>query len=332
MPVLSIPFVFTNGTTADGNQVDADFNTVQNVVNGLDFANVGVNGFFANQIIPTTLAQATFGGSVAYNFPSGLSVTGTLSTSGGLTISSGGLNVTGTVAVTGNETVSGSLSVGPNGVSSLTPGNVIFGQSATAGQIQLGGSSTSAAIDFNITAATTVTINRATAITGNGTVSGALNVGPVGSVAVAGDAAFARSTSTGLILLGGSVSSVQLDWNISNAAYLNINKQVAVAGPITSQRGGSASYGAVAPMFNNAGGGPANTLHMVEAQVTGTGAAVTVNLTGASVFANSASYVVFAQDVSAGGTAVAVTAMTATSFTLAAVTSGHLVNYFAIGT
>jgi len=72
MPILSLPYTFVNGTIADANQVDADFNAVVAVVNGLDQANIGVNGIYASQIIPTSTPQATFGGTFGYVFNPGL--------------------------------------------------------------------------------------------------------------------------------------------------------------------------------------------------------------------------------------------------------------------
>jgi len=68
MPLLSYPYTFTNGTIADANQVDANFNAALAVVNGLDNANVAAGGFYASQIKPTTSVQATFGGALGYIF------------------------------------------------------------------------------------------------------------------------------------------------------------------------------------------------------------------------------------------------------------------------
>jgi hypothetical protein len=60
--------VFVNGTTADGTQVNANFNSLIAAGNNINSTNIGSLGVYANQIIPTTAAQATFGGSVAYTF------------------------------------------------------------------------------------------------------------------------------------------------------------------------------------------------------------------------------------------------------------------------
>lgn len=62
----SIPYVFTNGTVADASQVNADFNAVAGCVGAI----------YASSIVPTTSAQATFGGSIQYTFPAGVAVAG----------------------------------------------------------------------------------------------------------------------------------------------------------------------------------------------------------------------------------------------------------------
>jgi hypothetical protein len=72
MPTLTLPFpAFVNGTLADGAQVTQDFTATTNVVNGIDFANIGAAGIYANQIIPGSTFQAIFGGSFGYTFKPG---------------------------------------------------------------------------------------------------------------------------------------------------------------------------------------------------------------------------------------------------------------------
>ncbi|MDB5094564.1 MAG: hypothetical protein JWO85_2665 [Candidatus Eremiobacteraeota bacterium] len=81
MPVVALPYSFSPGTPALSAQVDANLNTLVNAINGgIDFANVGAAGFYASQIIPTTMAQAIFGGAQAYSFPAGIAVGGPLTT------------------------------------------------------------------------------------------------------------------------------------------------------------------------------------------------------------------------------------------------------------
>lgn len=85
MSLVTKPYVFVAGATIASVQVNADFDTLYSVVNGnLDNTNIGSAGLFASQIIPTSGAQAAFGGSAAYQFPAGLGVTGQAVISGEL--------------------------------------------------------------------------------------------------------------------------------------------------------------------------------------------------------------------------------------------------------
>lgn len=68
MPTLTYPYTFVNGTVADATQVDANFNAVGTIINGLDYANIGGAGIYASQIIPTAVGFAQFGGSFGYTF------------------------------------------------------------------------------------------------------------------------------------------------------------------------------------------------------------------------------------------------------------------------
>ncbi|MGB8520843.1 MAG: SGNH/GDSL hydrolase family protein [Candidatus Tumulicola sp.] len=69
-----VPYVFSPGQTIYSAQVNADFNAIYGAFNtGVDNTNIGPAGIYASQIIPTTAAQATFGGSVPYTFTTPLS-------------------------------------------------------------------------------------------------------------------------------------------------------------------------------------------------------------------------------------------------------------------
>jgi hypothetical protein len=61
--------VFVTGTTINAAPFNTNFNLVQTAVNNIDNSNIGSVGLFASQIIPTSSAQATFGGSQSYSFP-----------------------------------------------------------------------------------------------------------------------------------------------------------------------------------------------------------------------------------------------------------------------
>lgn len=84
--------VFTESAILHASQLT----NLQNCVNSIDNQNIGSNGVFASQVIPTTVGQATFGGSVPYTFPNGLSLgvplaagSGGIDTLNGPTVASG---------------------------------------------------------------------------------------------------------------------------------------------------------------------------------------------------------------------------------------------------
>ena len=105
MSTLVIPNSFSPGQTAYSGLIDANFTAVATTVNGLlDNSNINpAIGIYASQIIPTTNAQATFGGagSLTWEIPGYLTIGGS-----GLVVGTtiGGIVVTaqiGTTATTG---------------------------------------------------------------------------------------------------------------------------------------------------------------------------------------------------------------------------------------
>jgi hypothetical protein len=68
MATLVIPNVFVNGTVADADLVNQNFNAVVGSVNNIDSSNVGPAGFTARDIRPTSRHQAVFGGDYGYTF------------------------------------------------------------------------------------------------------------------------------------------------------------------------------------------------------------------------------------------------------------------------
>lgn len=68
MATLIIPNIFVNGTVADADLVNQNFNAVQGSVNNIDSSNIGPSGIYARQIIPTDRLQAVFGGQYGYKF------------------------------------------------------------------------------------------------------------------------------------------------------------------------------------------------------------------------------------------------------------------------
>ncbi len=68
----SLPYVFTNNSGAnsivDANTTNANNSFLQSCATSVDFTQIGPNGIYASQIVPTTIGQATFGGSQPYTF------------------------------------------------------------------------------------------------------------------------------------------------------------------------------------------------------------------------------------------------------------------------
>ena len=66
---VTIPNTFQNGQFIDANLFNQNFQSIATFANGnIDNTNIGVAGFYGSQIKPTTVAQATFGGTIAYTF------------------------------------------------------------------------------------------------------------------------------------------------------------------------------------------------------------------------------------------------------------------------
>jgi hypothetical protein len=119
----SVPYSFSNGTIANANQVNANYSALAGCANSLDWANVGA-GFWASNLSPTTIAQATFGGSQTYTFPAGLITNGDILGNGNFFAASGNSITLGpnassasafTIDTSGNATVHGGVTVNGTG-------------------------------------------------------------------------------------------------------------------------------------------------------------------------------------------------------------------------
>ena len=112
-----VPYTFSNGTAADATQVNANFSALVTCANSIDNTNIS-GALFASQIAPTTIAEATFGGSIDYRFPLGIDLGTPLSVANGGT----GTTTPGLVAGT-NVTITGDW---PNQtVNATTPSGVV---------------------------------------------------------------------------------------------------------------------------------------------------------------------------------------------------------------
>jgi hypothetical protein len=201
--------VFVNGTTADGTQVNANFNSLIAAGNNINSTNIGSLGVYANQIIPTTAAQATFGGSLAYTFPAGVNAGGALTaTSATLSASSIPLVLNQAYGQDAIKLVSATSS----GFSSIGPTSVL-----------VKGVIGSAFAFNNYGVANLFTIDGAGNVGALATLS-ATNIFSTGLSALSspsgytsGDLIVQRTSLSGVILIGGAGSCGTIDWGITNA-------------------------------------------------------------------------------------------------------------------
>lgn len=246
MGTLTLPWTFVNGTTADATQVDANFTAVAGSVNAIDNTNIGANGIYASQIIPTAPFQAEFGGTIGYSFNPGVANQVPLSIVGAPSQTADLFDVQNS-ALTRVAWIDNTGVVHGTYIATTPYGNTAFAAAsykwpASGGT---GGMMASSGITINGVTATLCTfgisggaaaiaIDQAGDIGANGNVnaSGWVQAGSGGSIAgqSAGDGVFGRSTTTGLIGLGGSGSRAVFDWNITTANTLSCSTSFAVAG------------------------------------------------------------------------------------------------------
>lgn len=71
MSVFSVFHAWVTGQVIDQTNMNGNISTLVTAGNNIDNQNIGVNGIFASQVIPTSGAQATFGGTQAFTFNGG---------------------------------------------------------------------------------------------------------------------------------------------------------------------------------------------------------------------------------------------------------------------
>lgn len=82
--VPSKPYTFVAHTLAQSSQVNSDFDTLYSTLNAnLDHSNFNGVGIYASQVVPDSSAHATFGGTLAFTFPNGISLGAALGTASG---------------------------------------------------------------------------------------------------------------------------------------------------------------------------------------------------------------------------------------------------------
>lgn len=89
MPVVNIAKVWANGDVMTAAAMNANPTAFAAGFANIDNVNIGPAGIFASQIIPTTVAQATFAGSLNYTFPLGIITAGKVVAAGGVAATNG---------------------------------------------------------------------------------------------------------------------------------------------------------------------------------------------------------------------------------------------------
>ena len=165
-----------------------------------------------------------------------------------------------------------------------------------------------------------VTLSPPTQQTGNIDVSGPVIVGS-SNASVAGDGGFARSASSGAILLGGATSEAQIDYGVTSSGIVTVNKPITSTGAIQGTPTGQTVSAPVAPCYTPTGAAQPGSMKIVSgyAEVifsNSTTGAATVNLSGDAVFTNNVSYGVFTTYNEAGNFTIGVSGYSASSFTI----------------
>ncbi len=126
---------FFNGEILTPAVMNAFPSAVVTAFTNIDNTNVGTLGFYASQIKPTSVAQATFGGSIAYVFPLWVAVGGPLTTA--TTGSFSGAVSTGALTAVG-VAVGGALTTATTGVFTgavTTTANIFTAAAAQLGSV-----------------------------------------------------------------------------------------------------------------------------------------------------------------------------------------------------
>lgn len=157
----------------------------------------------------------------------------------------------------------------------------------------------------------------------------ALNVGSNAIATTAGDGGFARSTTTGELIIGGSGSALTLDWGVAspgNGTFTQPSGFFRFLTPVTASSN-SVINAFVPPVYTAAGAALAATTHIATGSGTGNGATQTITLTGAAVFSSATSYQGYVGGTGAVGSIVQ---LSGTQFQVT-LSNGLAYQYFLIG-
>jgi hypothetical protein len=173
----TVPNLVVNGQYVDATKLAANFSALAACSSNIDNTNIGAAGIYASQLIPTTVAQAVFGGSQTYTFSNGLNVTGALAVTGAVSGASGAF--TSAVSAGNGFTTTGTDNAG----GLIVSGTTSSGQLSVSGQSNLNGLS-AASPSFTGTVSSVAISNSGLVATGSFNDSGAAVFGSSGYVQV----------------------------------------------------------------------------------------------------------------------------------------------------
>jgi Chaperone of endosialidase len=222
---LTIPNQFVTGTTINAAPFNANFTAVATAVNNIDNTNIGAAGLYASQLLPTSSAQATFGGAIGYTFLAPSTSTVPLTISG---VTSQSADILDVVLTNG-----GVIALGVN-----ASGVLQTAQSATTGQITFGSGTTGQQAKVVLSAgllrispvANTNTSDFA--FSTNGAVSNnllycsavSISSPSIPASAAAGDLIAQRTSSAGALNLGGNSNSLLIDFNLTTGNTVSFQR------------------------------------------------------------------------------------------------------------
>ena len=142
----SVPNSFSNGAVINAAPFNANFTALVTCTQNIDNTNIGAAGIYASQVIPLTVGEATFAGSLYYTFPLGFVIgTANSATTQGIRLGNGvsGLTVIDTSPVSVSGVSSALLRIGNSGGGTLAAldnsGNLGIAGNLSGASITLGG-------------------------------------------------------------------------------------------------------------------------------------------------------------------------------------------------
>ena len=242
MTIPTRTYTYIANTLAQSNQANVNENTLYAWANGgIDDTNLNhLVGIYASSITGTTAAQCTFGtnpaASAGYKFvaPAAnltpLTISGVPSQSADIfdvTLTSGGTKTLGVDSI-------GAVFTRANSAASAVSGDLTVAQSASQGVLWFGNGTTSQSSEI-VGSVNVISLfpqssgsNKFAVSTTNANALGIILTATNGAYSApttsAGDGVFQRSSTTGLIYMGGAGTNGSIDWSVTSANVISLRQ------------------------------------------------------------------------------------------------------------